>query len=212
MKITASNCEFKISPSPVSGEGKGEGLREPPIRINRRKRVILWTCLLSVLGLSAIPGVGRPQNGPQVGQKPAPAVGSEAIPFELKTLDGKVVGLETFHGRPLVMNFFASWCDPCREEMPLLNQLASKSNQDGYAILGIAVEDTRAAVMQYVAEAKLVFPIALDLNSTVKRAYRIFGPPATFFIDSRGIVQDIVIGPMTPERGREGLKKAGVAR
>ena len=111
-----------------------------------------------------------------------------------------------------MINFFASWCDPCREEMPLLNQLASKSNKDGYAILGIAVEDTRAAVMQYVAEAKLVFPIALDLNSTVKRAYRIFGPPATFFIDSRGIVQDIVIGPMTPERGREGLKKAGVAR
>jgi cytochrome c biogenesis protein CcmG, thiol:disulfide interchange protein DsbE len=177
-------------------------------KIKYRRLLMFW----ALVWLTAWPTFGRPQNGPQVGQKPAPAVGAAAINFELKSLDGKAVGLETFRGKPLVINFFASWCDPCREEMPLLNQLASKSNKDGYAILGIAVEDTRAAVMQYVAEAKLVFPIALDLNSTVKRAYRIFGPPATFFIDSRGIVQDIVIGPTTSERGREGLKKAGVAR
>ena len=57
---------------------------------------------------------------------------------------------------------------------------------------------------------RLVFPIALDLNSTVKRAYRIFGPPATFFIDAQGVIRDMVIGPITPERAREGLKKAGV--
>ena len=94
--------------------------------------------------------------------------------------------------------------------MPLINDLATKSGKDGYAVLGIAVEDTRAAVMQYAQEAKLVFPIALDLNSTVKRAYRIFGPPATFFIDGQGTIRDVVIGPITPERAREGLKKAGV--
>jgi thiol-disulfide isomerase/thioredoxin len=111
-----------------------------------------------------------------------------------------------------VINFFASWCDPCRDEMPLINQLASKANKDGYAVLVIAVEDTRAAVTQYVEEAKLVFPVALDLNSTVKRAYRIFGPPATFFIDGNGVIRDMVIGPVTAERAREGLKKARAAR
>ena len=110
-----------------------------------------------------------------------------------------------------MINFFASWCDPCREEMPLINELAAKSGKDGYGVLGIAVEDTRAAILQYAQEAKLVFPIALDLNSTVKRAYRIFGPPATFFIDGQGTIRDVVIGPITPERAREGLKKAGVS-
>jgi cytochrome c biogenesis protein CcmG/thiol:disulfide interchange protein DsbE len=169
---------------------------------------LLW----AVLWLAASPSIGWPQNGPQIGQKPAPAVGAAAINFELKSLDGKAVSLETFRGKPLMINFFASWCDPCRDEMALLNELASKANKEGYAIFGIAVEDTRAAVTQYIEEAKLVFPIALDLNSTVKRAYHIFGPPATFFIDGTGVIRDMVIGPLTPERAREGLKKAGVAR
>ena len=190
-----------------------------PKNCNARKMTIPRRLILSV-GLFALlcflgdlatrPSVGWPQNLPQVGQKPAPTVGAPAIDFELKTLEGKPIGLDTLRGKPLMINFFASWCDPCREEMSLVNALASKANKDGYTVLGIAVEDTRAAVTEYAKEAGLVFPIALDLNSTVKRAYRIFGPPATFFIDAQGAIRDMVIGPITPERAREGLKKAGV--
>jgi cytochrome c biogenesis protein CcmG, thiol:disulfide interchange protein DsbE len=134
-------------------------------------------------------------------------VGSPAIPFDLKSLEGKSVGLAIFRGKPLVLNFFASWCDPCREEMPLINELTAKGVQNGYSMLGIAVEDSRSAVTEFVKESKLVFPVALDLNSTVRRAYRIFGPPATFFIDGQGIIRDIVLGPITPERAREAMKK-----
>jgi cytochrome c biogenesis protein CcmG/thiol:disulfide interchange protein DsbE len=130
----------------------------------------------------------------------------------LKALDDKPIRLANFHGKPLVLNFFASWCDPCRDEMPLINEMASQGVQDGYAVLGIAVEDGRAAVTQYAHEAGLVFPIVLDLNSTVKRAYRVFGPPATFFIDARGVIRDVVIGPVTLGRAREGLKKSGAIR
>jgi peroxiredoxin len=140
-----------------------------------------------------------------------PAVGAQAADFELKLLDGKSVRLEQLRGKPVVINFFASWCDPCRDEMPLINEIAAGGGKGGYRVLGIAVEDTRAAVMQFSKEAKLVFPVGLDLNSTVKRAYRIFGPPATFFIDAQGTVRDIVLGPVTPERAREALKKAGAA-
>ena len=77
-------------------------------------------------------------------------------------------------------------------------------------MLGIAVEDSRAAMTEYRQEAKLIFPIALDLNSTAKRSYRIFGPPATFFIDGQGIIRDIVLGPITRERALEALKNTGV--
>ena len=181
---------------------------------NNRKlsRAILATGLRSLFWCSAVliltPAIARSQHT-HSNQSSAPGVGVPAIPFDLKSVDGNSVGLASFRGKPLMMNFFASWCDPCREEMPLINEMAVRSGKDGYAVLGIAVEDTRAAVMQYAQEAKLVFPIALDLNSTVKRAYRIFGPPATFFIDGQGTIRDVVIGPMSSERAREGLKKAG---
>ena len=144
-------------------------------------------------------------------QNTVPVIGAAAVPFNLKTLEGKAAGLETFRGKPLVINFFASWCDPCREEMPVINELAAKAGGN-YQVLGIAVEDSRAAVSEYVKEAKLVFPIALDLNSTVKRAYRIFGPPATFFVDGQGVIRDIVMGPITSERVKEAVKKVGLQR
>jgi thiol-disulfide isomerase/thioredoxin len=143
-------------------------------------------------------------------QSAAPVIGAAAIPFELKTLEGKSAGLESFRGKPLVINFFASWCDPCREEMPLINELAAKAG-GSYHVLGIAVEDTRAAVTEYAKEAKLIFPIALDLNSAVKRSYRIFGPPATFFLDGQGVIRDVVLGPITPERAREAMRRIAIA-
>jgi peroxiredoxin len=158
------------------------------------------------------PATGWSQHDHPTGQNSAPVAGSPAISFELKSLDGKPVGLANFRGKPLVMNFFASWCDPCRDEMPLINELASKAARDGYNVLGIAVEDGRAAVTEFAKETKLVFPIALDLNSTVKRAYRIFGPPATFFIDGQGIIRDVVLGPITAERTREAMKKISPTR
>jgi cytochrome c biogenesis protein CcmG/thiol:disulfide interchange protein DsbE len=138
-------------------------------------------------------------------------VGAPAVAFDLKSLDGKPLNLESFRGKPLVLNFFASWCDPCRDEMPLINELASQGSKNGYNMLGIAVEDSRAALIDFAKESKLVFPIALDLNNTVKRAYRIFGPPATFFIDSQGVIRDLVLGPVSRERALDALKKSGIA-
>jgi cytochrome c biogenesis protein CcmG/thiol:disulfide interchange protein DsbE len=172
------------------------------------RRLVVYCC--AVL-LSTLPSTAWSQHKHNASPSPTPSVGSPGVPFDLKSLDGKSVGLASFRGKPLIVNFFASWCDPCREEMPLINELASKGIRDGYSVLGIAVEDTRAAVTEFARESKLVFPIALDLNSTVKRSYRIFGPPATFFIDGQGIIRDVVLGPITPERAREALKKAGAS-
>jgi len=148
----------------------------------------------------------------QASPTPGPAVGRAAIAFNLHTLDGKSIALETFRGKPFVLNFFASWCDPCRDEMPLINELAAKGDKEGYRVLGVAVEDSRAAVLEYSKEANLLFPIALDLNNVVKRTYRIFGPPATFFIDGQGILRDMVLGPLTKERALEALKNTGIVK
>jgi cytochrome c biogenesis protein CcmG, thiol:disulfide interchange protein DsbE len=170
-----------------------------------------WLCAV-VLASALMPEVGGAQHAHPSVQNAGPTVGTPGIPFELRTLDGKAISLESFRGKPLVLNFFASWCDPCREEMPLINGLAAQSVSNGYNVVAIAVEDSRAAVTEYAKEFKLNLPIALDLNSTVKRAYRIFGPPATFFIDSQGTIRDLVIGPLTLERASTALTNAGIRR
>jgi len=180
--------------------------------IRRRKVTLSALALCCAAAIALASAIGWSQHEHPTSQSTAPTVGNPAIPFELKSLEGKSVGLVSFRGKPLVVNFFASWCDPCRDEMPIINELAAKAAKDGYNVLGLAVDDTRAAVTEFAKESKLVFPIALDLNSTVKRAYRIFGPPATFFIDSQGILRDVVLGPMTAERARAGLRRSGVVK
>jgi cytochrome c biogenesis protein CcmG/thiol:disulfide interchange protein DsbE len=166
---------------------------------------------LVAASIGLMPSQIRGQHVHPPEQSAPPRVGSAAATFDLKTLDGKPASLETFRGKPLVLNFFASWCDPCRDEMPIINELAARAGAD-YKVLGIAVEDSRAAVIEFAKESKLVFPIALDLNNRVKRSYRIFGPPATFFIDGQGIVRDIVIGPITEARARQALTNSGIGR
>jgi len=169
-----------------------------------------WFGLLFVLALAGRPSASLAQHVHPITPTAAPTVGAPAVEFDLRSLEGKRLNLEFFHGKPLVLNFFASWCDPCRDEMPLINELASQGNKIGYSVLGVAVEDTRAALVEFAKAAKLGFPIALDLNNTVKRGYRIFGPPATFFIDGQGVIRDVILGPISRERALEALKKSGV--
>lgn len=175
-------------------------------------KIALAVAMLCVVTAAFGTSIARAQHVHPANPSAAPTVGAAAIPFELKSMEGKTLTLETFRGKPLVLNFFASWCDPCREEMPIINDLAAKAANESYSVLGIAVEDTRAAIIEFAKESKLIFPIALDLNSTVKRAYRIFGPPATFFIDRHGVIRDVVLGPISAERARDALKKVGIAR
>ena len=167
------------------------------------KSMLSRTCLSLALLCSLSFMISSPAQA-AAGAGPAPN-------FTLKSLSGKNLKLSEMTGNVVLINFWASWCGPCREEMPLINELSTKAG-GSYHVLGIAVEDTRAAVIEYAKEAKLAFPIALDLNSTVKRAYRIFGPPATLFIDGQGIIRDVVLGPITSARVKEAIARFGIQR
>ena len=173
-----------------------------------RSRLLVMAIFLCVLAVAEAFLASAARS--QAGQSAAPTIGAAAVGFELKTLAGEPLRLEKFRGRALIMNFFASWCDPCREEMPLINALASKAGENGYAVLGIAIQDRRASVMEFAREAGVVFPVALDLDSKVQRAYRVLGPPSTFFVDAQGVLRDFVFGPLTPERMHQALEKTGV--
>jgi len=112
-------------------------------------------------------------------------VGSPAPEIVLPTTDGRTVRLADLRGRPVVLNFFASWCRPCEEEMPALEALA----RDGrVGVVGVTYRDSPADARAFVKRLGVTFPTLIDDDtaSAVARAYGVRSPPMTFFIDSRG--------------------------
>ncbi len=131
--------------------------------------------------------------------------GIPAPDFELERLDGGTVRLSDLRGKVVLLNFWATWCVPCREEMPLLAQIYRDYHGQGLEILGVNLtsQDEVGEVRQFVKEFDLPFPILLDHNARAERAYRIFGVPTTVFITREGIVHRVVVGIL---KGREDVE------
>jgi cytochrome c biogenesis protein CcmG, thiol:disulfide interchange protein DsbE len=141
--------------------------------------------------------------GPLVG-KPAPA-------FTLQTLNGGTISLASLKGRPVVLNFWASWCIPCRDEAPVLRDLSEKQTATGLAVVGVVFSDKNlSAVKSFVQEYALAYPSLLDPQLNTSIAYGVSGVPETFFIDKAGMVRGYDQGGLTKERLTAGLGKIGV--
>ncbi len=132
--------------------------------------------------------------------------GIPAPDFELERLDGGTVRLRDLRGKVVMLNFWATWCVPCREEMPLLAQIYRDYHPQGLEILGVNLtsQDDPAEVRRFVQELDIPFPILLDHNAQVERAYRIFGIPTTVFITREGIIHRVQVGIL---KGREDVEK-----
>ncbi|MDZ4828527.1 MAG: TlpA disulfide reductase family protein [Actinomycetota bacterium] len=120
-------------------------------------------------------------------------VGEPAPEFTLVTLDGGCFSLGDARGRAVVLTFFASWCHPCEEEMPLL-EAASEESPDDLQVVAVSYEDLRRDSESFVERLGVTFPAAFDTDGDVAEAYGVRGIPQTFFIDAEGVVQDRVFG------------------
>lgn len=120
--------------------------------------------------------------------------GSVAPPFAFEDLQGKKVSLEDYRGKVVFMNIWATWCDPCREEMPSMEMLYKKMKGRPFEILAVSVDRDKDKVVAFRDEYKLTFPILLDKRRKITRIYRTTGVPETFIIDSDGVVAEKVIG------------------
>ena len=129
--------------------------------------------------------------------RPSLRPGSAAPPFSLSIADGGSVSLETFRGRVVFVNFWATWCAPCREEAPSLERLYQAARAEGFEVLGISVdsEQDEAAVERFVRELGLTFPIPRDPHKRVYGAYQVSGVPETFLVDRQGRVLERFVGP-----------------
>lgn len=140
------------------------------------------------------------------GSAPAPSVGKPAPDFQLPSLGGQIVTLSDFRGRPVLINFWASWCGPCRYEMPFLQRLhEDKAWADkGLVILAIDIGEAPETVREFVANYRLSFTVLLDTKQEVALAYNVRGIPTTFLIDKGGVIRDIKIGAFASKAEIEG--------
>lgn len=130
-------------------------------------------------------------------------VGTIPPDFELSTLDGKKLRLSDFHGKKVLLNFWASWCDPCKEEMPDLQSFYDEKAKN-YNVEIVAVNLThlekggnyKEKIETFIEKYGLTFPVPLDEKGNVQKQYRVFAIPTSYIIGSNGVIQDKVIGPM----------------
>ena len=165
----------------------------------------------TILALSGVPGGDKGASSPELEaarlgalEPGAPQRGQPAPDFALHSLDGQVVRLSDFRGRPVLVNFWATWCGPCRAEMPDL-QAVYAEQKDSLVILAVNVEGmapdlARGLARDFRDELGLTFPILLDSpNGDVFHQYKLKGLPDSFFIDREGILREVVFGPMSRE-------------
>ena len=132
----------------------------------------------------------------------------DAPPFTFTTFEGETIALADLRGKGVVLNFWASWCDPCREEALLLEQTWQQEQANGIVFLGLDYLDQEPAAKAYLAEYQVTYPNGPDLQSKAARDYGIKGVPETFFISPDGKIAFMVIGPIVNESQMEqGLSK-----
>jgi peroxiredoxin len=125
-----------------------------------------------------------------------PTAGEPAPPLALPTLDGEIVALDSLRGNVVLVNFWASWCEPCTREMPLFQQWHEQYEAEGLRILGVDTlhQDQLAAVEAFIQEREITYPILLDEEGDTSRQWLIRGLPRTYVVDREGIVRALHIG------------------
>lgn len=145
--------------------------------------------------LSAVPAAAT--TG---GLIPSPREGFLAPDFALELLGGGEVTLSELRGRGVLINLWASWCPPCRAEMPAIQRVYDRTKDRGLEVLAVntTYQDSERAAADFIQELGLSFPVPLDRGGTVSRQYQLRALPTTFFVDRKGIIRTVIIGgPMS---------------
>ena len=149
----------------------------------------LPVALFLLIGMSGswAPAWGQSKTNYKAIPNLQPMKDNEPTPdFNLATPEGKKISLKDFRGKLLFLNFWASWCPPCREEMPAMEKLYQEFKDKNFVVLAVSVKDSKQEAINFVKELKLTYPIALDPEGQVGLLYGAWGLPTTYLIGPKG--------------------------
>lgn len=134
----------------------------------------------------------------------AAAEGGLAPDFLLETLDGGELRLSELRGKAVVLNFWATWCLPCRKEMPQMVAAYDRYAEQGLVVVAVNLQEDRGSIQRFASDFGMDFPIAIDRRGEVADQYRLLGLPTTYFIDREGVVRSVFRGPFLEKlQGRD---------
>ena len=161
-----------------------------PDYINRHRNYLSISIL--ILGLIWIAINAQGQILPN--SNPAPRRGFLAPDFTIHPLNGEEVHLSDYRGQPILLNFWASWCPPCRAEMPAFQKIYTEYAAQGFIVLGVNSQESQSTAASFAQSYKLTFPILVDDNGVVTHQYRVDSLPTTLFIDRDGYISEVMYG------------------
>jgi peroxiredoxin len=133
-------------------------------------------------------------TGCTAGPEPIAAVGNVAPDFQLQNLNGQSITLSSLKGNPVLINFWATWCQPCASEMPYLQKINNEWSDKGLVVLAINWGESASEVGQFLQANNLSLPVLLDTKKAAAEKYGVRAFPTTFFIDKDGIIREKIIG------------------
>lgn len=159
-----------------------------------RNTVGIGVLTIAIAGFFVLLAVGLLNKSPLTGLSGITRVHKPAPDFTLPLLDGGELALSQFHGKSIVINFWSSWCPPCREESPVLENTWRAFKDNDVLFVGVVIQDTENASRLYLQEFDITYPNGLDANGKITVDYGVIGIPVTFFVDSAGIVSGRFVG------------------
>lgn len=163
----------------------------------KKKRRVIRGAILAVLAVAILYVI---VNSRDVGERKVLAVGEAAPNFTLMDLEGNARTLSDYAGKGVFLNFWGTWCEPCKKEMPAMTRQYAQFKDEGVEVLAVNIEQSTFEVKNFMRQYGLNFPVAIDTTGDVKYAYSIIQLPATILIDEHGIVTNILTGEMTEQQ------------
>lgn len=170
-----------------------------------QRRSPVWRLLLPALALGAgiaillllpsQPGTGAATGADLAGSpQPIPRTGAPAPDFQVMSLEGKPVSLQDYRGKVVLVNFWATWCIPCRSELPDLSQAYREHQDHGFVVLAVNVKEGEEQVRRFLEEIPVPFPVLMDTDGKITNRFAVTALPTSFFVDADGVIRGVFIG------------------